>query len=580
MDVRRGILLFALALILVVLYQRWLVFTTPQTPQTAQAPAPAAQTSGTKAPSATAGSEQVPEVPEAPSGEAKPETGSQASGKAEKGTGAEAPTGAVEDLASQGPHIEVTTDVYRAEIDAQGGGIAELAMLKHPVSVNHPNQPFLLLKREQTDNGPEIFITESGLIGKGREFPNHKTKYQIDRTHYSLQPGSNTVTVDLHWTAPDNVRYTKRFTFSRNSYEIKVDYLVDNRSSTPWTGFVYAQFLRTHFVPHRNFLQRRLPIYTGGAIYSPKEKFEKVSFSDIKDKALKRRVADGWVAMIQHYFVTGWFPRDDSEYSFYTRYLKGESPRYAIGLNSLTPATAAPGQSVDLGLNMFAGPKEQNLLAKTAKGFDLTVDYGYLTPVSSPLFWVLDHIHDVIGNWGWSIIILTCLIKAAFYPLSATSYKSMAKMKKLQPRLQTLKERYGDDKTKYNQAMMEIYKKEKVNPLGGCLPIVIQIPVFIALYWVLLGSVELRQAPWLLWIQDLSVRDPYYVLPILMGVTMVAQQLLNPSPVDPMQKKLMMALPAVFTFLFLYFPAGLVLYWLTNNILSITQQWYINKHVV
>jgi YidC/Oxa1 family membrane protein insertase len=233
-----------------------------------------------------------------------------------------------------------------------------------------------------------------------------------------------------------------------------------------------------------------------------------------------------------------------------------------------------------LGLDLFAGPKEQERLAEKPQGFDLTVDYGWLTPVSAPLFWVLDKIHGAVGNWGWAIILLTCLIKLAFYPLSATSYKSMAKMKKLQPRLQTLKDRYGDDKAKMNQAMMEIYKKEKVNPLGGCLPIVIQIPVFIALYWVLLESVELRQAPWELWINDLSIKDPYYVLPILMGASMVAQQLLNPSPLDPMQKRIMMALPVVFTFLFLYFPAGLVLYWLVNNVLSIAQQWYINKNVV
>jgi YidC/Oxa1 family membrane protein insertase len=576
MDVRRAILLFTLAFILIMLYQRWLVFSTPppETPATAQMSGTGAQSDGT-------GSQDIPEAPEAAAAAAGSQSGGQAKGEAAKGAGTapEVP-GQEGQTAPQGPRIDVRTDVYHARINPNGGGIEELALLKHPVDVNHPDEPFLLLKNEETDNGPEIFVTQSGLIGKGREYPNHKTAYQFDHTSYQLQQGADTLTVDLHWTSPDDVRYTKRFTFQRDSYRIKVDYLVDNRSSTPWTGFVYGQFLRTHFIPHRNFLQRRLPIYTGGAIYSPKEKFEKISYSDMEDKPLKRKVADGWVAMVQHYFVTAWFPRGDADYSFYSRMVKAKTPRYGIGLNSLKPATVEPGQSGDLGLDMFAGPKEQNLLAKTAKGFDLTVDYGYLTPVSSPLFWVLEHIHGVIGNWGWSIILLTCLIKAAFYPLSATSYKSMAKMKKLQPRLQTLKERYGDDRSKMNQAMMEIYKKEKVNPLGGCLPIVIQIPVFIALYWVLLGSVELRQAPWELWIHDLSVRDPYYVLPILMGFTMVAQQLLNPSPVDPMQKKIMMALPVVFTFLFLYFPAGLVLYWLTNNILSITQQWYINNHVV
>jgi YidC/Oxa1 family membrane protein insertase len=281
--------------------------------------------------------------------------------------------------------------------------------------------------------------------------------------------------------------------------------------------------------------------------------------------------------MLQHYFDGAWIPRDDAGYSFYSRVYNDGKPLYSIGLNSLEPVAVEPGGTGHLGLDLYAGPKEQDRLAHTAPGLDLTIDYGLLTPISMPIFWVLKHIHGLIGNWGWSIILLTCLLKALFFPLSATSYKSMARMKKLQPRLQQLKERYGSDRGKLNQAMMEMYKREKVNPLGGCLPIVIQIPVFIALYWVLLESVELRQAPWELWIMDLSSRDPYYVLPILMGGSMLAQQLLNPTPVESMQKKIMMAMPVFFTFLFLYFPAGLVLYWLTNNILSITQQHYINR---
>lgn len=569
MDVRRAILLFALAFIMIVLYQRWLAFQTPGTTPGPQQTATSGQGTG------ATGEQDIPEAPQAPSGQAATDTTTEA----ETGAAPQVPTenGGKE---STGPRIRVATDVYRAEIDPRGGGIEQLALLKHPVSVEHPDQPFLMMKREGTADGAEIFVSQSGLIGKDRQFPNHKTTYTFDRSEYQLDPGSDTLTVDLHWSSPDGVRYTKRFTFTRGSYEIKVDFLVDNQSGRPWTGFIYGQLLRTHFVPNSSFIKRRLPIYTGGAIYSPEKKFEKIDYGDMEDKPLKRTVSGGWVAMLQHYFVGAWFPRDDGEYSFYSRVLKNGETRYGIGLNSLKPVTVAPGQTGDLGLDLYAGPKEQNRLAARAKGFDLTIDYGWLTPISAPLFWVLDHIHDVVGNWGWSIILLTCLIKAVFYPLSATSYKSMAKMKKLQPRLQTLKERYGDDRAKMNQAMMEIYKKEKVNPLGGCLPIVIQIPVFIALYWVLLESVELRQAPWELWIQDLSVKDPFYVLPILMGVSMVAQQLLNPSPVDPMQKKIMMALPVVFTFLFLYFPAGLVLYWLTNNILSITQQWYINNHVV
>lgn len=565
MDVQRAILLFALAFVLIVLYQRWLEFTMPDAP-------PAGQTAEQQAPGG--GAEGVPDAPDVPD---VPETGD---------------ASAVRDATPQVPQdgeeadgadrvVQVTTDLIRVEINTNGGGIQEFALLKHPVAVDEPDKPFLLMKQQSTERGDDIFSTQSGLIGKDREYPNHRTVYDAERTEYRLQEGDETLAVDLEWTAPDGVRYTKRYSFTRDSYDIKIDYIVDNRSSSPWRGFIYGQFLRTYIPPDRGFILGAVPTFMGGAIYSEEEKFQKIDFDDMQDKPMSRHIADGWVAMLQHYFVGAWFPRDNAQYNFYTRAFDHPgNTRYNIGLNSLAPVTVAPGDTGQLGLDLFAGPKEQDRLSEKAQGFDLTVDYGWLTPVSAPLFWVLTWIHDYVGNWGWAIILLTCLIKLAFYPLSATSYKSMAKMKKLQPRLQTLKDRYGDDKAKMNQAMMEIYKKEKVNPLGGCLPIIIQIPVFIALYWVLLESVELRQAPWELWIKDLSIRDPYYVLPILMGASMVAQQMLNPAPLDPMQKRIMMALPVVFTFLFLYFPAGLVLYWLVNNVLSITQQWYINKHVV
>lgn len=561
MDVQRAILLFALAFVLIVLYQRWLEFQAPEM-------TPAEQTEAQQA--ADAGDQDIPEAPEAPDGSTTPVVSDEEPS---------VPTDE-EESAAAGRLIEVTTDLLQVRIDMNGGGIRQLALLEHPVSVDTPDDPFLLMKEQSTAKGDDIFTTQSGLIGKDRELPNHKTTYDAQQTEYRLGPGDDTLEVNLGWTAPDGVQYTKRFTFQRDSYDIKIDYLVDNRSDTPWQGFIYGQFLRTFIPPDRGFVLGNVPTFTGAAIYTEEEKFQKFDFGDIEDEPMKRTITGGWMAMVQHYFVAGWFPRDDAAYSFYTRAMPNPgNTRYNAGLNSLTPMSVAPGETGQLGLDMFAGPKEQDRLVEKAPGFDLTVDYGWLTPVSAPLFWVLDRIHDIVGNWGWAIIILTCLIKLAFYPLSATSYKSMAKMKKLQPRLQTLKDRYGDDKAKMNQAMMEIYKKEKVNPLGGCLPIVVQIPVFIALYWVLLESVELRQAPWELWIKDLSIRDPYYVLPVLMGASMFAQQLLNPSPLDPMQKRIMMALPVVFTFLFLYFPAGLVLYWLVNNVLSITQQWYINKHV-
>jgi len=563
MDVQRAILLFALAFVLIVLYQRWLEYQMPDTP--------AASQTTTSGQASEQGAGDIPETPDTPD---VPAEQPQAAG------GGDAPRDGGQ-ARDSGERIVVMTDLMRVEIDPLGGSIRTLELLKHPVTVNQPDNPFALMKQRSSERGDDILITQSGLIGKGRPLPNHKTRYEAANGEYRLGDDAEQVSVNLSWTAPDGVNYTKRFTFHRDRYDINIDYLVDNGSAEPWTGFVYGQFQSTHVPPERSFVLGAVPTYMGGAIYSPSEKFEKIDFDDMRDGPLKRQIAGGWAAMLQHYFVAAWFPRDESPYSYYSRVHEHPgNTRYNLGLNSLVPVNVAPGESGRLGLDLYAGPKEQDRLVEKAEGFDLTVDYGWLTPVSAPLFWVLDKIHGVTGNWGWAIIILTFLIKLAFYPLSATSYKSMAKMKKLQPRLQTLKDRYGDDKAKMNQAMMEIYKKEKVNPLGGCLPIVIQIPVFIALYWVLLESVELRQAPWELWIKDLSVKDPFYVLPILMGASMVAQQLLNPAPLDPIQKKIMMALPIVFTFIFLYFPAGLVLYWLVNNVLSIAQQWYINKHVV
>jgi YidC/Oxa1 family membrane protein insertase len=316
--------------------------------------------------------------------------------------------------------------------------------------------------------------------------------------------------------------------------------------------------------------------YQGGAIYSPEDHYQKVSFDDMVDSPLGRDVSNGWVAMLQHYFVSAWIPPAENAEHFYSKALSGG--RYVIGTYS--PAvTVPPGETGRLSKGLYVGPKLQSQLETVAPGLDLTRDYGWLAVIAQPMFWLLDQIHRVVNNWGWAIIIFTILLKLALYPLSATSYKSMAGMRKLAPRIQALKDRYGDDKQRMQQAMMEIYKKEKINPLGGCLPILVQIPFFIALYWVLLESVELRQAPWILWIQDLSVKDPYFVLPVLMGVSMFAQQKLNLQPPDPMQAKIMMSMPFVFTIFFAFFPSGLVLYWFVNNLFSIGQQWYITRKI-
>ena len=315
--------------------------------------------------------------------------------------------------------------------------------------------------------------------------------------------------------------------------------------------------------------------YTGGAIYTPNNYYEKIDFDDIRDGRAPLETDRGWVAMLQHYFVTAWLPAEIGAYEFYSRAREGG--RFNLGYKTTQPVTIAPGAEGVLATRIYIGPKEQKRIKPLAEGLVLTVDYGWLTVIATPIFWLLNWIHGVLGNWGWAIIVLTVLIKAVFYPLSAAGYKSMARMKKIQPRLKTLKERYGDDKQKFQQAMMEMYKKEKINPLGGCFPILIQIPVFIALYWVLLESVELRQAPFILWLRDLSSPDPYFVLPLIMGASMFAQQKLSPGSPDPMQQKIMMALPVVFTVFFLFFPAGLVLYWTVNNLLSIAQQWRINQ---
>jgi YidC/Oxa1 family membrane protein insertase len=556
MEIQRVLLLFSLAFIMLLLYQRWLEQEAPDTP-------PAAIQSQQSSDGSTPTIPESSDIPSSPTVDlpSAPQVtdGSQAGEEQSR------------------PMLRVETDLVQAEIDTLGGSIKRLSLLTYPVGVDEPDVPFDLLKTESAD----VFVTQSGLIGNREEYPTHRTQFRTDETEYVLRDGEQSLVVPLYWESSDGVRYTKKFIFERGSYNARVEFDVDNQSGEDWQGYVYAQFLRTQVVQSRGLFLDVVPSYLGGAIYTPEEKFEKVDFSDMVDADLDRKVQSGWVAMLQHYFVGAWFPQGEGPFQLYSRVINEPGgPKYNIGFNTLRPSAVPVGGTGSLGVLLYAGPKEQDRLAEQAEGFGLTVDFGWLTPVSVPLFWVLNQIHKMIGNWGWSIILLTMMIKLLFYPLSAASYKSMAKMKKLQPRLQTLKERHGDDKAKLNQAMMEIYKKEKVNPLGGCLPIVIQIPVFIALYWVLLESVELRQAPFALWIKDLSIKDPYYILPLLMGASMLGQQLLNPSPLDPMQQKIMMAMPIVFTFLFLSFPAGLVLYWLVNNLLSISQQWYINRVVI
>ncbi len=562
MDFQRLFLFIALSFVLLLIWEAWQQdYGQPAPTPTHQQAAPASGApGGTGAP--TASEPAAPQTAEVPA--AVPQQGANA-----------AP--AQPQALKSRQRIEVVTDVYHGVIDTFGGDLRQLDLLKYPVSTDKPDEPIQLMEA-----GPSrLFVAQSGFAEKKPEAtvnvaaPNHTTVYRAAATSYRLQPGQDTLDVPLEWTSPEGVRFTKIYRFHRGTYEVDVIHRVANPTAKPWEGALYAQFQRSPEAKGHGLVGSRT--YTGGVIYSPEDKYQKIPFDDLENKRLSRQISDGWLAIVQHYFLGAWIPPQGKPYHYYSSH--PDANRVVLGLYS-PQQRVAPGAQQEMTTELFAGPKLQDRLDNVAPGLALTVDYGWLTVISKPLFWLLEKIHSVLGNWGWSIVILTLLIKLAFYKLSETSYKSMAHMRKVQPRMMQLKERYGEDRQRMNQALMELYKKEKINPLGGCLPIVVQIPVFIALYWMLLESVELRQAPWILWIHDLSIRDPYFVLPIVMGLTMLLQQRLNPAPMDPLQQKVMMALPVVFTFFFAFFPAGLVVYWVVNNTLSIAQQYYITRVVM
>jgi len=466
--------------------------------------------------------------------------------------------------------ITVDTDVVQALIDTRGGVLRSIKLKKYPTSLEQPDD-WLELVHSDSDSA---HILQSGLRNKEDRAPTHHSIYQADKSEYQMADGEEVLSVPLRWTQ-GGVVVTKTYHFKRGDYLIDVSHRIDNQSAQDWLGSEYRQIQRTRPLE----TSRLLYTYTGSVYYNEETKYEKVDFDDMEDSQVKLESNGGWIAMIQHYFLSAWIPGQEDQNLIYSIANTKRNPAtYTIGLRSqnlLVPA----GNNGEFFSQLFVGPKIVGRLEEIAPGLDLTVDYGVLTFLSKPLYWLLSWYHGFVGNWGVAIILLTLTIKALFYKLSETSYRSMAKMRKVSPRLKTLKERYGDDRQKMNQAMMELYKTEKINPMGGCLPILVQIPVFIALYWALLESVDLRQAPFILWIEDLSVRDPFFVLPIVMGISMVIQQRLNPPPPDPIQAKIMMALPFVFTIFFAFFPSGLVLYWVVNNVLSITQQWIITKRI-
>lgn len=476
------------------------------------------------------------------------------------------------DNTATGDDITVTTDTFRVTISSKGGDINAVRLLQYPTSLETPDDPFVLMNNTDQD----YFVAQSGLQSTSGEAPNHHAIFSVEQSEYTLGEGQSELRVPLTWQSEEGVTVTKTYIFKRDRYLIDLEYEIQNGSDAPMAFNQYRQLRRKPVTDDET--QNFIYTFIGGVVSTQDDPYEKIKFENFDDATNQTQTTGGWAAIIEHYFLGAWIPGQEETNSIYTKALSSPE-RYIIGLQSGAIEVAA-GASGKMQTGFFVGPKIQDRMKEVAPHLDLTVDYGFLSVIAKPIFWLLQKIHSIVGNWGWAIVGVTMCIKLLFYKLSEASYRSMARMRKLQPELASLKERYGDDRAKMGQATMDLYKKEKVNPLGGCLPILVQIPVFISLYWVLLESVELRQAPWILWIKDLSLLDKFYVLPVIMGITMFIQQKLNPAPVDPIQAKVFLAMPFIFTIFFAFFPAGLVLYWVVNNTLSIAQQYWITRHVL
>jgi len=559
MENQRLLLYFTLFFVVYLLWAQW---------QQDYGPAPASQQAATVAESPSASSAKELPAADIPARVRQPEQ--------------------VRVQEQTGQRIHVTTDLLDVEIDTRGGDIRKLVLLDYAETADKPDLKLALL----ADSENNYFIAQSGLVSSDTDSaPTHNALYSADQSSYTLEPGSDQLEVALHWQGKDGARVTKVFRFHRGAYVIDVEHVID-AGDRDWSGSPYMQLVRTP--PDKDSNKTFTRTYTGGVVYNDVIKYEKVSFDEIAKADLKDRLGvdaclnqntaskgcdlqDGWLAMTQHYFLAAWLPDTGEVNHFYSRNPSG-TDRYILGARSPMLKVAA-GSSATVKSRFIAGPKLQDLLEKVAPGLELTVDYGVLTILAKPLFWLLEFFHGIFGNWGWAIIFLTITVKSVFYKLSEMSYRSMARMRKVAPRMKQMKEQYGDDRQAMSKAMMELYKREKINPLGGCFPILVQMPVFIALYWVLLESVEMRYAPFILWIHNLSGMDPYFILPVIMGISMWVQQKLNPAPVDPVQQKVFQFMPLVFTFMFAFFPSGLVLYWVVNNILSITQQWLITRSI-
>ena len=534
----------------------------PPPPKAAPAAAPAAPGA---APAAAPAPTDVPTAPSLPA--ATPAAGSAAS--------VPAPTAAA--VATTGELVTIRTDLYTAQIDTLGGVITLVSLHKHGDAID-PSKPYLALQR----SAERTFVAQAGLIGEG--LPNHRTQWRAEPGARELAPGAERVELRLTATSPSGDPVVKVLTFHRGSYLIDVAFDITNKGSAPISPYAYFQLTRD---TKQAVVQSSMTpaSYVGPVVYNDKDLFKKVDFGEIdkqaadpnRKPAFTKNADNGWIGMIEHYFVAAWLPSDETRTTreFFTRKL--DNGLYAAGV--IVPVgSIAPGATGEVRVPLYVGPQDQDVLAQTAKGLDLVVDYGIFTVLAAPLFVLLKWLHGLLGNWGWAIVVMTIMIKGVFYPLNATAARSMAKMKIIAPKMKALQEQYANDKQQLQIKMMEMYKTEKINPLGGCLPIVVQIPVFIALYWVLLSAVELRQAPWILWIHDLSSPDPYFVLPVIYAITAYLQVKLSPTPItDPMQAKIMQIMPIAFSVLFVFFPAGLVLYWLVNNLLQIAQQWHVNR---
>jgi len=475
----------------------------------------------------------------------------------------------VSNVKNKGENLTITNSDVELTISTQGGTIKKSKLLNYFKTTEEDSENINLFDYED-----EYYVAQSGLLHDKTSSKNEKTK--LAPNHHDLYEVLNKTSdsVTLKWLTKDkDISVIKKIKLNDAGFNVEVTSQVINNSRRAWAGRQYRQIRRESSSEGRSWVT---PTFTGGAYYDGT--YNKISYDEISKKKPKLNVQGGWVAMMEHYFVSSWYFSEKENNLFYTKEVNAEGDRkdYIMGARS-EALIIQPNENAIFESSLYVGPKLQKELEQISEGLELTIDYGVLTFIAKPLFWLLDKINLMVGNWGWAIILLTILIKLAFYKLSETSYRSMAKMKQFSPKIQSIRERYGSDRQKMNQAMMDMYKQEKINPLGGCWPILIQIPVFIALYWVLLESVELRQAEFIFWLNDLSTKDPYYVLPLIMGASMYFQQKLNPAPPDPMQAKIMQMLPIIFTAFFAFFPSGLVLYWVVNNLLSIAQQWRITK---